>query len=162
MNRRLTRRLNAGTYLLGGLAVGLFVLSFWIEPASWLLAGSVAAAALGAALRFFARHRATADHARQYGWMSLLFRNGARQLRATESARNFGAEYDAASKRLTLIAPDKQKNVFQYSQPDAGHVVLEGSLGGANLVVGLRQVDVQKFLLVNRGFHWINERPFNR
>ncbi|HEV2444317.1 MAG TPA: hypothetical protein VGS58_00285 [Candidatus Sulfopaludibacter sp.] len=79
-----------------------------------------------------------------------------------DSPRSFGAEYDAANKRLTLTTPDKQKNVFQYSQPDADHVVLEGRLGGANLVVGLRKVDVQKFLLVNRGFHWINERPFNR
>jgi len=31
-----------------------------------------------------------------------------------------------------------------------------------DLAVKLRKSDPSKFLLVNRGFHWINERPFNR
>ena len=80
-----------------------------------------------------------------------------------DSPRGFASEYDAANSRLTLITPPgKQKNVFQYSRPDPDHVVLEGALQGEQLVVGLRKVDPQKFLLVNRGFHWINERPFNR
>lgn len=80
-----------------------------------------------------------------------------------DSPRGFASEYDAANSRLTLITPPgKQKSVFQYSRPDPDHVVLEGALQGDQLVIGLRKVDPQKFLLVNRGFHWINERPFNR
>jgi hypothetical protein len=43
-------------------------------------------------------------------------------------------------------------------------VILEGALpgGGPPLVVKLKRVDLSKFLLTNRGFRWINERPFNR
>lgn len=80
-----------------------------------------------------------------------------------DSPRGFASQYDAANSRLTLITqPGKQENVFQYSRPGPDRVVLEGTLQGEHLVVGLRRVDPQKFLLVNRGFHWINERPFNR
>ena len=80
-----------------------------------------------------------------------------------DSPRGFASEYDAANSRLTLTTPaGGQKNLFRYSRPDPDHVVLEGTLQGDQLVVGLRKVDPRKFLLVNRGFHWINERPFNR
>lgn len=80
-----------------------------------------------------------------------------------DSPRAFASEYDAANSRLTLITPPgQQKSVFQHSKPDPDHLVLAGTLQGEQLVVGLRKVDPQQFLLVNRGFHWINERPFNR
>ena len=79
-----------------------------------------------------------------------------------DSTRGFEAAYDAAQNRLTLTTPDKDKSVFQYSKPDPDHVLLEGRLKQDVLAMRLRRVDPQKFLLMNRGFHWINERPFNR
>lgn len=79
-----------------------------------------------------------------------------------DSTRGFQATYDTAQSRLTLTAPDKANSVFQYSKPDSNHVVLEGKLKQDSLVVRLRRVDAQQFLLMQRGFHWINERPFNR
>ena len=36
------------------------------------------------------------------------------------------------------------------------------SLTGESLVVVARPVRREDFLLINRGFHWINEIPFNR
>lgn len=77
-----------------------------------------------------------------------------------DSARAFAADYDTLNHRLTLIAqtPDKKKSVFQYSQPDPNHVTLEGD----GLTLRLRKVDTSKYLLMSRGFNWINERPFNR
>ena len=35
-------------------------------------------------------------------------------------------------------------------------------LQGDTLAVHMKPFDRQQFLLVNRGFHWINEYPFNR
>ncbi len=85
--------------------------------------------------------------------------SGASVLRMDDSPSFFGAEYDTSNHRLTLTSQaDKQKQIFQYSQPDSDHLLLEGEA----VVVRLRKVDVSKFLLVNRGFNWINERPFNR
>jgi hypothetical protein len=77
-----------------------------------------------------------------------------------DSARVYSTMYDAAKNNLTLTASaDKtKKDVFTYAWLDANHVLLTGD----TQTVKLRKVDPSKFLLVNRGFHWINERPFNR
>jgi hypothetical protein len=40
--------------------------------------------------------------------------------------------------------------------------VLQGDLGTNTLSIHMRKTDMSKFLLINRGFHWINELPFNR
>jgi hypothetical protein len=39
---------------------------------------------------------------------------------------------------------------------------LEGSLDGKPIRLRCRRADESRFLLINRGFHWINERPFLR
>jgi len=45
---------------------------------------------------------------------------------------------------------------------DADHLTLSGSADAGRIEVELRRVDREDFLLVNRGFRWINEYPFNR
>ena len=81
-----------------------------------------------------------------------------------DSPKGYSAEYDAAKNTVTLsVGADKsRKNVLAYSRPDADHVVLQGALGTDTVSIRLRKIDTSKFLLVNRGFHWINELPFNR
>jgi hypothetical protein len=39
---------------------------------------------------------------------------------------------------------------------------LDGLLGADSLHVRLHRIDETKFLLLSRGYHWINELPFNR
>ena len=48
-----------------------------------------------------------------------------------------------------------KKDTYRWSKPDGEHVVLEG--GG-----DARTIDASKFLLLSRGFHWINEIAFNK
>ena len=50
------------------------------------------------------------------------------------------------------------KEILLSSRPDANHVSLEGD----GKSIRLRQIDASKFLLLSRGFYWINEIPFNR
>ena len=38
----------------------------------------------------------------------------------------------------------------------------QGDLNGAQATVTLRRIDLTKIPLLTRGFHWINENPFNR
>lgn len=83
----------------------------------------------------------------------------------SDTPQVFGTEYNEAEGKVGLFPPgDKsKKSEFSYSQPDPEHVVMSGSLPNmGSLVVKLRRVDLSKFLLMNRGFRWINERPFNR
>jgi len=45
---------------------------------------------------------------------------------------------------------------------DDEHRRFTGTLEGATLDVKVRRLHADDFLLMNRGFHWVNEVPFNR
>jgi uncharacterized membrane protein YphA (DoxX/SURF4 family) len=75
-----------------------------------------------------------------------------------DSVSGYGAAYDTIKNTLTL----KDKDVLAWSRPDSEHLVLDGKLGSDAVVMRLKKVDTSKFLLTSRGFHWINEMPFNR
>jgi hypothetical protein len=54
------------------------------------------------------------------------------------------------------------KWTFHFTQPDESQLTLEGTFAKAALNMRLRKIDESKFTLVGRGFHWINEYPFNK
>lgn len=80
------------------------------------------------------------------------------------SRLRYRVQVDTDKKTLTLTKredPNKQSEIaFVETQP--GQMTLDGELDGHKLHVNVRQVDEPNFLLVNRGFHWIQEFPFNR
>ncbi|MDE0163792.1 MAG: hypothetical protein OXL36_01735 [Bryobacterales bacterium] len=51
---------------------------------------------------------------------------------------------------------------FAYSTPEPETLRLDGSHYGRALSVTMRRVDESEFRLINRGFHWISESPYNR
>ena len=51
---------------------------------------------------------------------------------------------------------------FEAPLSDPEHLIVEGSFQSEALHVQLKKIDESKFLLVNRGFNWIQEYPFNR
>jgi hypothetical protein len=63
---------------------------------------------------------------------------------------------------LTKLGEPDWKAALTYEQIGPGRLALEGTLDGKKIRAGLRLAKSQKFLLVDRGFHWINEAPFNR
>jgi hypothetical protein len=81
-----------------------------------------------------------------------------------DSVANFGAEYDAAKSTVSLtVGNDKsRKFALSWSRPDADHLTLEGTLANGALSVRLRKIDPATYRLLSRGYHWINEFPFNR
>ena len=67
--------------------------------------------------------------------------------------------------KLTLQSAarrDAPREEIAFHRPAADQLVLEGKLEGAALAVTLKRASENKLLLINRGFHWINEVPFNR
>lgn len=54
----------------------------------------------------------------------------------------------------------KTKVAWRKANPD--RLEIEGPIDGHKILVKLHREPVPKFLLTTRGFHWINERPFNR
>jgi hypothetical protein len=64
----------------------------------------------------------------------------------------------------SFVRPDasKPEQTLAYSRPDRSHLVIDGKLDGRQLHVELSYRDPKEFMLRSRGFHWVQERPFNR
>ena len=67
--------------------------------------------------------------------------------------------------KLWLVAAgprDHRWDELTYEQPTPNTLSIQGRLGAQEIAVKLRRADESKTLLLNRGFHWISEFPFNR
>jgi hypothetical protein len=84
--------------------------------------------------------------------------------RMDDSTARYGTSINTGDQTLELTKDD-DKNwhasfVFQRPAPD--RLILDGEMDGRKVQMQLRLFDRNKFLLVNRGFHWVQEYPFNR
>jgi hypothetical protein len=76
----------------------------------------------------------------------------------------FLLKLDQSKKSFTLTKrgdPNWKAN-FSYREGEKDVLLLEGELDGQKVSAKLHRVDESKVLLTSRGFHWINEVPFNR
>ena len=82
----------------------------------------------------------------------------------TNPQERFGLQLDQEKRTLTLRKRDDPgwNTVLTYEQVSPEIITLAGALNGSELTARLRRSQERKFLLIDRGFHWINEVPFNR
>jgi hypothetical protein len=82
----------------------------------------------------------------------------------SDARRYYVLRLDADAKTLTLSNPEDSTRQFTvvYQEPEPDVLALEGTVEGRKIRARLRRTDRSDFLLVKRGFHWINEVPFNR
>ena len=71
-------------------------------------------------------------------------------------------DMDAKTISLSPATGTHGSSHFQFEQADAEHLILDGEFDGRRTHMETHLVDRQRFLLVNRGFHWIQELPFNK
>lgn len=75
----------------------------------------------------------------------------------------YGAAIDDAKKTIALTkSSDKNFRAALVYQRDGDQLTLDGDFDKHKLHLKLHRFDHTKFLLVSRGFHWIQEYPFNR
>jgi hypothetical protein len=77
----------------------------------------------------------------------------------------YSCKLDPGARRMTVIPwkKDAQENAdLLYRKTGPGLLSLEGTFGGKKIRARLRKDDPSKYVLTSRGFHWINEHPFNR
>jgi len=76
----------------------------------------------------------------------------------------YGVEWDGQEKNVTITSygKDDWKAHFKIDNPEQGKIEMDGDFTGYPTKMKLHKVDESSFLLKNRGFHWINEYPFNR
>jgi hypothetical protein len=72
-------------------------------------------------------------------------------------------EHDS-KKRTLAIWPDTSAvhDTLGYAWSDSTHLAVDGVFRGDSIQVHLRKMTPSSFLLLSRGFHWVNELPFNR
>jgi hypothetical protein len=82
----------------------------------------------------------------------------------SDRRQRYVLKLDADAHTLALSRRDDPawKTDLSYEEPQPGLLTLEGTLDGRTIRAHLRRSDETEFLLVSRGFHWINEYPFNR
>jgi len=99
-------------------------------------------------------------------WDNLIvsWKGGATIKMVNDSTRSFGFRPDSVTKSIVMFSnlDTTKKSTLTYSYPAKRFLLLAGKWNNDSLKVFLRKQDMQNFLLVDRGFHWINERPFNR
>ncbi len=71
------------------------------------------------------------------------------------------------SNKITLISNrsgNDREYVFEYREGDDSDFFLKGTVNSDTLFIKMKRYKdfKEKFLLTNRGFHWINEMPYNR
>jgi hypothetical protein len=75
----------------------------------------------------------------------------------------YGAKIDTSARTVTLTrGTAASPGTFTYEQPAADVLMLNGSIDGHRMQMRASLVDRNDFLLVSRGFHWVQEYPFNR
>jgi hypothetical protein len=82
----------------------------------------------------------------------------------SDSRIRYALALDTEKKTLDLSkrGDPKWKATLTYEQPEPTVLTLTGQLDGQQIRAKLRRTDESRFLLRSRGFHWINEYPFNR
>jgi hypothetical protein len=72
-------------------------------------------------------------------------------------------EKDSTSHKLILSSfQDTTKYALDFNQPDSNSLIIKGLYKKDSLYLELKKKKNKKYLLTNRGFHWVNELPFNK
>jgi hypothetical protein len=81
-----------------------------------------------------------------------------------DSTQGFAFKPDTAARRINMFdyRDPTQNSIFYYSFPQKDVLLLTGILNNKTATIEMRKYDLNKFPLVNRGFHWVNEYPLNR
>jgi hypothetical protein len=84
--------------------------------------------------------------------------------RMDDSFAGYGASINTKDKTIALTKnSDKNwKAKFTFQRVAQDQLILDGNMDSHKIHMQLQLVDRDKFMLVNRGFHWIQEYPFNR
>jgi hypothetical protein len=75
---------------------------------------------------------------------------------------NVSIKTDAKTLELSRANDGRAESHFTFQQPGPDRLTLAGAMEGHKVRMQLQLVDLNNFPLVSRGFHWVQEYPFNR
>jgi len=105
----------------------------------------------------------TTDSAR-YSHATFQTPTGAVFQKMDQTFDRFSVKVDSTTHVLALrnLVDTAMSGALKYQRPTPDRLVLDGSIGGKRVQLVMTQHDLQKFLLVSRGFNWVQEYPINR
>lgn len=105
----------------------------------------------------------TTDTSR-WGRLVVSYINNARIKTMNDSSKHVSFKVDTQAQTILIntYADTSQKFNFTYTQPSPNVLLLKGKWQQDSLKIKFNRFDEKNFLLMNRGFHWISEYPFNR
>lgn len=94
--------------------------------------------------------------------ISVIYRKTAAIKLMNDSLRNYRFLIDTIHQNIEVGGKDDStgKFMFTYQKPDSVHLLLHGRRQRDSLTIVLQKKDMNQYLLINRGFHWINEYPY--
>jgi uncharacterized membrane protein YphA (DoxX/SURF4 family) len=100
-----------------------------------------------------------------YGrWRRVIFdfRDYATFQHMDDSFAGYRASFKDNTLELTKVKEPKSTAHFMFQRPAGDFLVLDGEMDSHKIHMQLERFDEKKLLLVSRGFHWVQEYPFNR
>lgn len=81
-----------------------------------------------------------------------------------QSFDRFSGVVDTAKRTISLktFSDSTWKPVLRYEQPTPNKLAFEGDIDGKRWRLAMTLHDLNKFMLISRGFHWVQENPVNR
>jgi hypothetical protein len=79
----------------------------------------------------------------------------------TSKQTRFTTKIDTVSKKIQLTSRDssiKYSFAYEYQEPDK--FILKGSIQKDSILIYMTRKQIKDYILMNRGFHWINEYPY--
>ena len=85
--------------------------------------------------------------------------------RMDQTFTRYGAKIDTVKHTITLTKAGLDtsgKSSLAYERPTPTQLTLDGTVDGKHIEMRMTLHDLNKFLLVSRGFNWVQEQPLNR
>lgn len=81
-----------------------------------------------------------------------------------DSVKGFSFTPDTLKKIIEIFtySDTLHKSTLAYKLFDSSHYILQGKLKDDSVLIVMQKVNLGQLRLINRGFHWINEYPYNR
>ena len=96
--------------------------------------------------------------------MIINYEGYARIKKMNDSTVNFSTVFNKKKKELVLNGQNKDSTqyILNYNIIGNDKLVISGLKGKDSITVSFKKKDLKDFRLINRGFHWVNEYPYNR
>jgi hypothetical protein len=96
--------------------------------------------------------------------LTISYAGAARVIAMNDSSKRYNLVIDTITHTILMNTYDDTVNkaFYRYSMPAKDVLLLKGYFKRDSLNITLKKYDLNNFRLLNRGFHWINESPYNK